>query len=230
MTPRVVKHRRSRRSSQLVAAIQNLETRRLLTVFNPVTSADFTSALNNAQLGDTINLQAGTTYTGNFILKNKTTGSGWITIQSSNLANIAAGVRVAPSDATNMPRIQSPGSNVSARCRRNTRTAAARPSAHHYKLLGLEFVGPANNTDLVNLTQFGTTDPVQDTLQEMPHDFVIDRCYFHPNTNMASPSRHRAQQRRHRYHQLLHRRDSPERQRQPGHRRRERFGSVQHHQ
>src|SRR5687768_6120449 len=77
--------------------IERLESRWLLATFNPATAAEFTTALNNSQLGDTIVLQAGTTYTGWFNLPNKTTGSGWITIQSSNLASLpAAGVRVTP--------------------------------------------------------------------------------------------------------------------------------------
>src|SRR2546430_6954875 len=95
------------------AVIESLDLRLLLTTFAPTTSAAFASALTSAQLGDTINLQAGTTYTGQFTLPNKTTGSGWITIQSSALASLpGAGERVAPSDAVNMPKLVAPGSNA----------------------------------------------------------------------------------------------------------------------
>src|SRR4051812_27129618 len=41
------------------------------------------TAINSAQLGDTIVLASGATFTGNFTLPNKTTGTGWITIRSS---------------------------------------------------------------------------------------------------------------------------------------------------
>src|SRR5690242_11599100 len=62
------------------------------------------TALNNAQLGETIVLEAGATYTGPIKLPNKTTGSGWIYVVSSNLASLpTAGHRVAPKDAVNMP-------------------------------------------------------------------------------------------------------------------------------
>ena len=61
--------------------------------------------------------------------------------------------------------------------------------AHHFRFIGLEIVGPANNTDLVNLMELGTTDSVQNTLAMMPHDFVIDRCYLHPNANTAQVRR-----------------------------------------
>ena len=117
MTRRDIVRRPSRIASGRRSLIQSLESRMLLTVFNPADSAAFSAALNNAQLGDTIILNAGTTYStsGGFTLKNKTTGTGWITIQSSNLSSLPAdGIRVSPADAVNMPRIQAPGSNVSA--------------------------------------------------------------------------------------------------------------------
>ena len=161
--------------------LESLETRMLLTVFNPATAAALTTALNSAQLGDTIVLNAGTTYAGQFTLPNKTTGSGWITIQSSALDKLPAeGVRVTPNDAVNMPRIQAPGSNASA-----IRTPAGSPS-HHFKMIGIEIVGPANNSDLTALMELGTSTVEQSTMETVPHDFVIDRCYFRPNIPTAS--------------------------------------------
>src|SRR5688500_16164737 len=147
---------------------ESLESRVLLATHNPATAAAFTTALNSAQLGDTIILNAGTTYTGWFTLPNKTTGSGWITIRSSAIASLPAeGVRVGPGDAANMPKIVSQGSNVAA-----ISTAA---SAHHYKLIGLEIIGPASNAELWNLVELGSTGSAQDTLEEVPHHIVIDR-------------------------------------------------------
>ena len=63
--------------------IEALELRIMLTVFEPANGSAFQTALNQAQLGDTIKLTANTTYTGWFSLPNKTSGSGWITITSS---------------------------------------------------------------------------------------------------------------------------------------------------
>jgi hypothetical protein len=102
-------------------------------------------------------------------------GTGFITIQSSNLASLAPGVRVGPANAGSMPKVYSKGSNVSA--------FTAAPGAHGYKMLGLEVIGPADNSTLVNLITLGSTDPTQDTLAEMPYDFVIDRCFMHANFN-----------------------------------------------
>src|SRR3954465_305290 len=101
-----------RRIRRINSLIDPLESRRLLTVINVGATgsvgdaAGFTAALTNAQPGDTIVLQAGAAYTGTFKLPNKTTGSGWITIRTSNLAQLPGeGVRVSPSDAPNMARL-----------------------------------------------------------------------------------------------------------------------------
>ncbi len=156
----------------------SLERRTLMTTFNPTDAAGLTSALGSAQLGDTIILQAGTTYTGGFKLLNKATGSGWITIQSSK-ANLLPpdGTRVGPADASNMARLQAPGSNVSV-----VRTEAG---AHHYKFVGIEFTGPATGT-LTGLISLGDDTTAQSTYASVPHHLIIDRSYMRPNTPAQS--------------------------------------------
>src|SRR5688500_1196524 len=76
--------------------MQSLESRLLMAIHTPANGDQLQTAINNAALGDTIVLQAGVTYVTSsagphdygFILRNKTSGSGWITIQSSNLAQL----------------------------------------------------------------------------------------------------------------------------------------------
>ena len=86
---------------------------------------DLQAALDNAQPGDTLVLAAGATFTGPFTLPKKT-GSSWITIESSALAQLPpAGARVTPNDAPNMPRIVSPGLGQPA--------LATAAGAHHYR-------------------------------------------------------------------------------------------------
>src|SRR6185503_11278824 len=55
------------------------------TVINVPSGSDLQASLNNAQCGDTIVLQAGAIYNGNFVLKNKGPCRSWITIQTSNM-------------------------------------------------------------------------------------------------------------------------------------------------
>jgi hypothetical protein len=130
---------------------------------------DLQAALDRARGGDTIVLQAGASFTGSFILPNKT-GSEFITIQSSELAKLPKdGMRVGPQDAALMPKILSVGKGEPA-----IKTA---PSAHHYRFVGIE-IAPANADYIYNLVYLGTDNQ---TSAEMPNNFEFDRCYIHQN-------------------------------------------------
>ena len=126
------------------------------------------AALNNAQLGDTIVLQAGATFTGPFTLPNKTTGNGWIYVQSSALASLPApGTRVTPANAVNMPKITVPDFAGSA-----VQTSSG---AHHFRFVGIEFK-PVAGKFVFSLIDIGGATSV---LANMPTDITIDRCYVH---------------------------------------------------
>ena len=135
------------------------------------------AAINAAVLGDTIEVAAGETFTENITLPYKSTGSGWITIQSSNLHLLPAeGNRVSPSDAENMPKIQTnTGSDGSV-----VKTVSGSTPSHHYKFIGIHFARSSGLTgQLTALFEIGIYGSSQNTREEVPHDFVIDRCYFH---------------------------------------------------
>ncbi len=132
---------------------------------------DFQRALNDAQPGDTIELAAGASYLGTFTLPVKS-GSSFITIQSSALSSLpAAGTRVKPQDAANMPKIVSPGFGNPA-----LKTEA---SAHHFRFVGIEFKPQDANAFAYDLIQFGDGTSAQNTLDKVPHDLALDRCYIH---------------------------------------------------
>src|SRR5882724_6327288 len=79
-------------------------------VVNVPAGGDLQAALSAAQPGDTINLAAGATYTGNFRLA-PNLGPAWITIQSSALGSLpGSGTRVSPGQAGAMPKIVTPNS------------------------------------------------------------------------------------------------------------------------
>jgi hypothetical protein len=135
---------------------------------------DLQAALDAARPGDVIELEAGATFTGNFILPTKP-GSGWIHIRSSAHALLPRpGTRVSPAHARLMPRIESPNRAPA------IRTAAA---AHHYRVVGIEVTargetkstGPYSDNNVVYLeSEGGQTSPAQ-----VPTDIVLDRCYVH---------------------------------------------------
>src|SRR5215468_2384630 len=91
---------------------------------------DLQAALNSAQLGDVVTLQAGATYAGRLVLPRKE-GVGWIVVRTnasdSQLASGGAR-RVSPEAAPRMARLTAPGGAV----------VALAPGAHHYRLIGLE--------------------------------------------------------------------------------------------
>ena len=134
---------------------------------------NFQTALNNANLGDTIVLQAGATFTGPFILPNKTSGAGWIYIRSSNYSKLpASGQRVNPDDAINMPKILATSSGA-------IQTAT---TAHHYRFVGIE-VTLVSGTFTFNVITIGNSDISTNTL---PHDITFDRCYIHGDPTVGS--------------------------------------------
>lgn len=135
------------------------------------------TAINNAQPGDIIELEAGATFTGNFVFPNKT-GDGWIYIRSSAHAQLPApGTRVTPSDASLMAKIQT--TNL---------TPAARIdlSAHHYRFVGIEFASTyALRTQIqYQIVRVGYNSSGQPPSQvsALPDNIIFDRCYFHGTT------------------------------------------------
>jgi hypothetical protein len=135
---------------------------------------DLQAALNASRPGDVIELRAGTTFTGNFVLPRKA-GRGWIYIRSSAHDRLPhSGTRVSPSHATLMPRIDSPNRQPA------IRTALG---AHHYRLVGIEVTargatkssGPYSDNNVVYLESEGG----QTSLDQVPTDIIVDRCYVH---------------------------------------------------
>src|SRR5579872_3124437 len=131
---------------------------------------DLQEALDKAQPGQTIVLQAGATFTGPFTLPNKTSGSGWIYVISSKLASLPApGRRVGPSDAANMPKIISLAYNNA------VKTVA---NSHNFRFVGIEFAPVAGAAEVYQLITIGNGDTTPATL---PQNIVFDRCYVHGN-------------------------------------------------
>jgi hypothetical protein len=123
-------------------------------------------ALNQAQPGDMIALEAGATFTGPFTLPNKS-GTGWINIRTSAPDNSLPppGTRVAPQHASVMPKLVAASGSV-------LRTA---PGAHHYRFIGIE-IAPKEGVFLYNLVQLGMGE---NTIDDFPHHIIFDRCYLH---------------------------------------------------
>jgi hypothetical protein len=145
---------------------------RLVPSIIPVHAGDnLQTAINRAQPGDQIVLDAGATFTGPISLPNKA-GAQWITIQSSALDHLpAAGQRVSPADSQYMPKITSPGSAYPA--------LATAPGAHHFRFVGIEFMPATKDAFLYDLIDLGDGSSAQNALAQVPHDLKLDQCYVH---------------------------------------------------
>jgi hypothetical protein len=128
------------------------------------------AALNGAQLGDTIVVQAGVAYVGSVTLPAKSGGSGEIVIQSSRVSELPEGVRVSPKQAALFAKVQTKNEDPAVK---------TEPGAHHYRFIGIEFSTTTPNVKVYDLVRFGESRHEQKTLDAVPHHLVIDRCYIH---------------------------------------------------
>jgi hypothetical protein len=115
------------------------------------------AALDAAQPGDIIQLQAGATFVGNFVLPQKS-GTTPITLTSTEAPPV--GVRVLESDASAMATLRSPNSGPA------LRTA---PGAHDYRIEGVHVTAPGLGA-VVMLGDGANTDPAL-----TPRRFRLDR-------------------------------------------------------
>src|ERR671919_985866 len=108
----------------------------------------FQAALDAAQPGDVITLQAGATFRGPFTLPNKA-GAGWITIRTSapDSSLPSPGTRVNLSHAAAMPKIVVGAFEGAA-----IKTAAG---AHHFRFIGIE-VKPLAGAFVYSLVALGS--------------------------------------------------------------------------
>lgn len=131
--------------------------------------ADLQKAIDVARPGDTLALDAGATYVGNFILPDHD-GSAAITITTGGTdpALPGPGERVTPAQAGRLARIQSPNRQPA---------LATAAGAHHWRLQLLEFLPTREGFgDIITL---GNGGPAQSARDRVPHDLAIDRCYVH---------------------------------------------------
>lgn len=130
---------------------------------------DLQGAINSANPGDEIVLQASGSWTGSYALPNKGANSAWIVIRSSALSSLPMpGNRVSPQDAANMPKIMALGTNTA---------FTLANGANHYRLMGLEITEQPKQYLNYGLIMGG--DPNDTNAADLPSYITIDRCYIH---------------------------------------------------
>src|SRR5829696_1378 len=159
--------------SVLLTAISFASTTKAATITLPA-GGNLQSAINAAQPGDRIVLEANQDYTclSPCVLPVKS-GSDFITIESSRYAEIPVrdffSKQPTAAVAQMMARVKSLYSTEP--------VFQTLPGAHHYKLLGLDLMPSSGQA--TRIVEFGTSGSNQDTLEEVPHDLVIDKSWIH---------------------------------------------------
>lgn len=137
---------------------------------------DLQAALNSAQFGDEVVLQAGAVFTGGYSLPKKT-GSGWIVVRTAGTPT-TPGVRVLPSTSAGFAKIQA---NTSAPPLRTAYNVAA---VSGWRVVNVE-LRPASSLDtsvnpLFYVVHINHED-LPNTLANQHRDVILDRCYIHGN-------------------------------------------------
>lgn len=126
------------------------------------------AALDAAQPGDIVSLDAGAVFRGNFILPKKE-GSDWIVVRTSASDSDLPrpGTRISPATSAFMPKLVSPNDSPA------VRTA---PGAHHYRFVGVEFSAAEYVTRIGSIVAFGARHA---RLEDVPSNLILDRCFVH---------------------------------------------------
>src|SRR5690349_9916741 len=110
---------------------------------------DLQAAINAAQSGDTIIIEAGAVYSGGFVLPNKP-GVGFITIQSSRASELPVGTQVSPAQASLLAALRNSTVDTAAPVIKTS------PGSHHWRLIGLD-IATATSARVYDLFQIGTS-------------------------------------------------------------------------
>lgn len=149
--------------------------------------SDLQEAIDAAPLGSVLILDAGAVFNGGFILPDKGDGEAWIILISSRMDLLPGELsRISPSTPTGdqdfpdqssvMPKIIT--DNLS-----GIPCFKTQAYAHHYRLVGLEITADKAVINSYGLVNLGDASSAQNSLDLVPHHFIVDRCYIHGHTD-----------------------------------------------
>jgi hypothetical protein len=131
---------------------------------------DLQQILNAARPGDTILLERGATFTGNFVLPPRLGDDDRdIVLRTAGDADLPAeGERMAPPFAPQLAKLQSPNGSPALQ---------AAPASRHWRIMLLEF--GANRDGAGDIIALGEGSSAQGSLAQVPSFFTLDRLYIH---------------------------------------------------
>ncbi len=133
-------------------------------------SDDLQQALNAARAGDTILLERGATFVGNFVIPPRTgSDNRVITLRTAGDDGLpAAGSRIGPDAAPRLAKLRSPNNEPALR---------TDPGARGWHIALLEFGG--NRDGAGDIIALGDGSAAQNALERIPATFTLDRLYIH---------------------------------------------------
>lgn len=160
------------------------------TTWHAHNASDLTTALAGFSPGDVIILDAGTVYSGNFVVPFKSNpGNKWTYIQSSAYGSLpGSGVRVGPGDAGNMPKIVTPNTTAAISICSSANSPCSAGGTNYIRFVGIEVysastVGGGGCTNqLCNNWSYYLLQAVSaddSTTPPPANNITIDRCYIH---------------------------------------------------
>lgn len=142
---------------------------------NVPAGGDLQEALNNARPGDTIYLQPGATYTGNFILRPRQgNNTRPTTIRTAGPDPVPAGERMSPDRAATLAKLRSPN---------NLPALATAPLARGWRVELVEFL--ANREGAGDIITLGDGSSAQNRVATIPSDLALDRVYIHGDASQG---------------------------------------------
>ncbi len=144
-----------------------IEAGKMGTVIKVPPGGNVQAAIERANSGDIVELQAGAVYNGTVTLPNKPL-TDFVTIRSSAAVDLPAEKRVSPADRKSMATITA---GILGRP-----AVATSKGSHHYRFVGIEFTSDSTlfNYGIIELGR-------GETVAQLPHDIEIDRSYIHPH-------------------------------------------------
>lgn len=136
---------------------------------NVPAGGDLQAALNAARSGETVFLEPGATYTGNFVLRARG-GSDTrpVIVRTGGEDAVPPGQRMTPDRAARLAKLQSPNGMPA---------LATEPSARHWRVELVEF--RANRGGAGDIIALGDGSTAQKSAATVPSDLVLDRLYVH---------------------------------------------------
>lgn len=133
------------------------------------TGDNLQAALDSAQRGDTIYLEPGSEFKGNFKLKPKP-GNGWIYVITKDFAGLP-GIRVKQTDEPVMAKIRSHSAFPAIQTENR---------ASHWRFIGLEITNSRPDLDCLRIINLQCTVAPK-TEEDLPKQIIFDRCSIHGN-------------------------------------------------